>query len=258
MKKILFTSLFTSILLAGGLIKANETYASELWVANTPDMLVIQSGQSSYTLVLGDTLWAISQRTNLTVQTLADINSINLTSGEQFSLPVGRTIYFNGEKVTVKDATGTVINESIITDTQKVNPSQPVGESVTQNYSDQNTTNSETTAKTSDNQQNTQPSTSEKPNEGTGETEESTTPSKPENPDGETTPTDPEKPVEPEKIYRGDIIPGVDNGAVGTWTNKDEMISYIEEHWTENTGNGTWTDNYSMTMNGYGWIALFY
>lgn len=245
MKKILFTSLFASILLTGGLFQSRKADAAELWVANSPEMLNIQNGQTSYTLVLGDTLWAISQRTNLNVQTLADINNINLALGEQYNLPVGRTIYFDGNKVTVKEADGSIVKEAIIKDENKVDTSKNVGESVV-----------------GEPQLPTTPITPEIPNSGNNTNEEE----KPTNPDngngsndsdnGKDTTNPSEEPSE--KVYRGDIIPGVNNGSVGTWTNKQEMIDYIEANWAENTANGTWTDNYVMTTNGYGWIATFY
>ncbi|EGO8274616.1 LysM peptidoglycan-binding domain-containing protein [Enterococcus faecalis] len=261
MKKILFTSLFASILLTGGLLQSSKASASEFWVANSPEMLNIQNGQTSYTLVLGDTLWAISQRTNLTVQTLADINNINLALGEQYNLPVGRTIYFDGNKVTVKESDGSIVKEAIITDENKVDTSKNVGESVIGEPQTPLTPITPEIPNSGDTTNEAEKPTN--PDNGNGSNDsdsgnDTTTPSEPGNGGGDT-PTDPTNPEEPsEKVYRGDIIPGVNNGDVGTWTNKQEMIDYIEANWAENTANGTWTDNYVMTTNGYGWIATFY
>lgn len=261
MKKILFTSLFASILLTGGLLQSSEASASEFWVANSPEMLNIQSGQTSYTLVLGDTLWAISQRTNLTVQTLADINNINLALGEQYNLPVGRTIYFDGNKVTVKEANGSIVKETIITDENKVDTSKNVGESVIgepqlpttpitpEIPNSGNNTNEEEKPTNPDNGEGTN-------NSGSGGN--TTNPTEPGNGGGDT-PTDPTTPEEPsEKVYRGEIIPGVNNGDIGTWTNKDEMSAYIEANWDAKLASGEWTENYVASTNGYGWIAMFY
>lgn len=254
MKKALVTSLVSTAILGGGLLFGQTSEATS-WTANLPNTIQLVEGQTSYTMVLGDTLWAISQRTNLTVQTLADINSVNLSLGEQYKLPVGRTIYFNGDKVTVKNGAGDVVSETIITDQQKVNPNQNPGEVVDPSIDESTRTPETNTGEETDTS--TQPTTPETPvnpegNNGTDGGEKPVEPGKP---------VEPEKPVdpeEPEKVYAGDIIPGVENGAVGTWTDKNAMIAYIEANWTTNIENGTWTENYSMTHNGYGWIALFY
>ena len=256
----------------GGLLFTSQPTEATAWVANSPESLSIRSGQTSYTLKLGDTLWAISQRTNLTIQTLADVNNINLSLGEQYNLPIGRTIYFDGNKVTVKEANGSFVKEVIMTDDNKVDTSKDIGEPViggNQTPSPELPTNDGTkipvvpegpTSPGNDSDEtSTDPEIPETPGNSGGETPTNPeVPVTPENPgDGGTeTPTDPEIPEE--KVYRGETIPGVNNGAVGTWTNKDEMIAYIEANWTANTANGTWTDNYVTTTNGYGWIAMFY
>ncbi|MDA9471146.1 LysM peptidoglycan-binding domain-containing protein [Enterococcus sp. 5H] len=132
MKKMLLgiSALSTLVVLfVGG---AATAHADE-WRANNPESINITSDQSSYTMVSGDTLWAISQRINLTVSTIAEINNINLLSGEQYQLPVGRIIYFRGEKVTVAEADGSIINETTITDANKVDPSKNVGEPIVRN-----------------------------------------------------------------------------------------------------------------------------
>lgn len=257
MKKILFTSLFASVLLTGGLLQTKEAHAAEFWVANSPELLNIQNGQTSYTLVLGDTLWAISQRTNLTVQTLADINTINLALGEQYNLPVGRTIYFDGNKVTVKESDGSIVKETIITDENKVDTAKNVGEPI---VGEPQLPTAPSTPEIPNTGNNTNPTN---PDNGDGSDnsnndDDTTTPSEPGN-GGGNTPTDPTTPEEPsEKVYRGEIIPGVNNGDIGTWTNREEMDAYINEHWAEKTATGEWTENYVASTNGYGWIAQFY
>lgn len=215
------------------------------WVANTPESIQIMEGQQSYTMILGDTLWAISQRTNLTVQTLANINNINLNLGEQYLLPVGRVISFDGNKVTVKAPTGEVVSETIVTEDQKVNPNQNVGEVVNPSITEP------TTPAEGENGV-----TPEVPGGNGGGAIDPGTPVNPVDPTDPTDPVDPEVPEE--TIYRGEFIDGVNNGTIGTWTNKDDMMEYISENWAENTANGTWTDNYVASTNVYGWIAEFY
>ncbi|MHC5253136.1 LysM peptidoglycan-binding domain-containing protein [Listeria kieliensis] len=100
------------------------------WKANTPDQIHIQKGQKSYQLRWGDTLWGISQKVNIKVDKLAEINKIDLAKKEEYSLPVGRTIEFAGAVATVKDTTGKVVAKSKIEKQDKVNPNQPVGSSV--------------------------------------------------------------------------------------------------------------------------------
>ncbi|EGO9037492.1 LysM peptidoglycan-binding domain-containing protein [Enterococcus faecalis] len=274
MKKKILISLSTAMLLGGLAVTTNTKVEAAEWVPNSPEMLNIESGQTSYTLVFGDTLWAISQRVNLTVQTLADMNNINLGTGEQYFLPVGRIIYFNGDKVTVKESNGNVVSETVVTDEQKVNPNQNVGETVDNLITEPNTNDNNSTEKPSN------------PSEGG---DEGQTPVEPSNPgdsgNGGETPTEPSNPDDggntgggettdpgeggetgggegenpgseiPEGPYAGTIIPGENNGDVGTWTDKNAMMDYIENNWDAVSGG---RNDYSMTTNGYGWIAMFY
>lgn len=267
MKKKLLLSLSTAMFLGGLAVSTNTRVEAAEWVPNTPQMLNIKSGQTSYTLVFGDTLWAISQRVNLTVQTLADINNINLGTGEQYFLPVGRIIYFNGDKVTVKESNGNVISETVITDDQKVNPNQNVGETVDNSITDSSSSDNsstETPLKPSSPSDNGNENGGVTPTEPTipeegGNTEEPSNPSEGSNEDGNT--EEPgnggEEPGSeiPEGPYVGTIIPGVNNGDVGTWTDKNAMMEYIENNWDAVSGG---LNDYSMTTNGYGWIVMFY
>lgn len=250
MKKMMITGLVSTAVVGGFFFTTQATEAST-WTANAPESLQLTTGQTSYTMQLGDTLWAISQRVNITVERLAEVNAINLATGEQYNLPVGRVLTFDGDKVTVTDATGAVVNEATITNEQKVNPNQSVGEAVNPAV----TTSTETPGTATP----TQPTI---PGDSGNTEEKPTTPTEPESPVTPTDPSTPEEPTDPstpeDKVYRGDIIPGVNNGAIGTWTNRDEMDAYIQAHWAENTANGTWTENYVASTNGYGWIAEFY
>lgn len=263
----------------------NATTAN--WKANSPESILIKEGQKSYTLVLGDTLWAISQRTNITVETLASINNIDLSKGEQYFLPVGRLIHFDGNKVIVMEPNGNVVSETIINDEQKVNPQQNVGEPVKTLKPNENGNNNNSTESGDNGSTDSESTEGETTPEnsggneggGTGETTDpetgGETPTEPSNPgeggntggnEGGETPTDPTDPGEggnteepgneiPEGPYEGTIIPGVNNGAVGTWTDKNAMMAYIENNWDAVSGG---KNDYSMTTNGYGWIAIFY
>lgn len=110
--------LFSTLLVSGLAIQTNA-YADN-WTANSPESIQLEDGATSYTLKNGDTLWAISQITNIKVETLAEINNIDLASGEQYSLEIGRIIYFDGNHVTVRDSNGNVVADKVLDDTDKV------------------------------------------------------------------------------------------------------------------------------------------
>ncbi|HEM2794827.1 TPA: LysM peptidoglycan-binding domain-containing protein [Streptococcus suis] len=70
--------------------------SADTWVANSPESILIVPGQTTYELKLGDTLWAISQKINTTVENLAELNGIDLLAGEEKRLSVGRQIVLPG------------------------------------------------------------------------------------------------------------------------------------------------------------------
>ncbi|PZL76720.1 hypothetical protein CI088_02425, partial [Enterococcus plantarum] len=210
--------LFSTLLISGMSIQAN-VYADN-WTANNPESIQIESGATSYTLKNGDTLWAISQVTNIKVETLAEINNINLNSGEQYNLEIGRIIYFDGNHITVKDKDGNIVADKVLNDTDKVDSSKPFAnqDSDTQKNPVQsdvngNVVNSQTNAdsnhnspgnaSTQSNQSgNHQNSNSSQSNSGNNNCQENinkpTNPSKPVNPTKPEKPTNPEKPITPE------------------------------------------------------------
>ena len=212
-------------------------------------MLKIQDGQTSYTMILGDTLWAISQRTNLTVQALADINGINLNLGEQYLLPVGRTIYFDGNTVIVKEINGNVISETVVSDEQKVNPNQDIGVTV-----DPSVTTPIIPASP------VVPDTSVKPAIPT----EPTKPVEPTNPIDPVDPTEPINPVEPtdpepelpQPPYTGTQITGVENGIIGTYSDETALMDAMDAYKLANDLHGSDWD-YVILNNGYGFYAVW-
>lgn len=125
-----------SVILAGGLlvggIMVGSTAFAEQWRPNTPDSIQIVDGQKSYTMKWGDTLWAIGQKVNIKHEKLADINGINLKSGEQYTLPVGRVLSFGDGVVTVKEADGSVYSQSVIEEGDKIDQKKEAGEAAGQ------------------------------------------------------------------------------------------------------------------------------
>lgn len=161
-----------------------------------------------YTFQSGDTFWAIGNAINIKPEKLMELN--NFAPGTQYSVPIGTTIYWSGDNVTVKDQAGNVIAQETIKAKDKVNPSLPVGGNsinttntnggnVKGNSSNTNSnnggsnTNNETnsTVKDEENQGNNNG------NQGNGNNGGTTTPSKP-NPVPPVNPVDPNKPTPPE------------------------------------------------------------
>ncbi|MGL9970945.1 LysM peptidoglycan-binding domain-containing protein [Enterococcus sp. DIV1420a] len=129
MKKMM-TGLFISAITLGGLTFSQTIVHADTWKANTPEQIQITKDQKEYTLKNGDTLWAIGQKININVEALAKINRIDLAKGEEKNLPIGRVISFDGNKVTVKENDGSVVNQAVIKKEDKVDPKKPVGEPV--------------------------------------------------------------------------------------------------------------------------------
>ena len=187
----------SSIALGGVVIAGHEANAAE-WKANTPDQIQIVNGQKEYTMKLGDTLWAIGQKINVNHVKLAEINGINLSAGEQYRLPVGRVISFEGNVATVKESNGQVVSQAVIQDKDKVDASKPAGEPVNgdQAQTPQNSGQTTTPAQPQTGNQDGTQATTPSENGGTGQTETSVTPTEPTTP---VEPTEPSKPTEPEK-----------------------------------------------------------
>lgn len=74
-----------------------QIVSADEWVANTPDDIQIAADATSYQLKKGDTLWAVSQKVNVSVDTIAQLSNVNLTKGEQYHLPVGYTVRWSEE-----------------------------------------------------------------------------------------------------------------------------------------------------------------
>lgn len=241
MNKTLIKGLvFSSVALGGLLVAGNTAHANE-WKANTPAEIQIVDGQKEYTMKLGDTLWAIGQKVNINHVKLAEINGINLNAGEQYRLPVGRVISFEGNVATVKEANGKVVSQAVIQDKDKVDASKPAGQPVQGNQAPQTQTNGQSTAPAQPQAGSQDNTPAEQPaNEGNQGGQGAETPAKPAGPSTPVTPVDPatppvvpeeptkpsepEKPVTPEK----DTTP-INLGNSGmTFNSQAEAIAYGE------------------------------
>lgn len=128
MKKQVKVCVLAGMLLVG-MVFPSMVIASE-WRAKAVSEIEIVDGQKEYTLKWGDTLWAIGQKINIRYERLAEINGIDLSAGEEYRLPVGRTISIDGNVVTVKEKDGSVYSKSVITPEQKIDETKEVGEPV--------------------------------------------------------------------------------------------------------------------------------
>lgn len=167
-KSSVFASL--SIIAFAGAVPA---FAST-WVANAPESIQIKENDTSYTMVYGDTLWAVSMKINVNVQTLASINNIDLSAGEEYHLAVGTIIKWDKQgKLVAETSDGQPITDGIKTnDSNKIIPDKPIGEDVTNTVTDNNIT---------DNQINGNPNNTGNDNSNDSEDtdEEATTPTTP-------------------------------------------------------------------------------
>lgn len=99
---------------------------ADTWTANAPDELNITQeviDNKAYTLQSGDTLWALSQRIDVSVEDLARLNHIDLTTSEEKTLSIGRVITWSETTTEVSnssksDSQGDTSTSSTITSKQ--------------------------------------------------------------------------------------------------------------------------------------------
>lgn len=226
--------LFSTLLLSGLAIQTS-VYADN-WTANTPESIQIEDGATSYTLKEGDTLWAISQVTNIKVETLAEINNIDLSSGEQYTLEIGRVIHFDGNHVTVKDSNGNVVADKVLDDTDKVDTSKtfnnqtsdtpknsvqpdsngnvkiPTNSGSNQNSSGNSDSKNNNASKSDNNQQSSDRNEDGQGNNKPNENKPTTSDNKPVKPTEPVNPVNPEKPAV--KEYSVSVIHKDTNGNI--------------------------------------------
>ncbi|WP_325828397.1 C39 family peptidase [Enterococcus hirae] len=140
--------LFASAVLAG--LSVPVTSHADEWTANTPDQIQITTGQSSYAFKKGDTIWSTVEKLKslgykTTVAEFAELNNVDLAKGEQRTIPIGRTFNISKDTLTVKEADGEVVSQTV----QKDKP-DPVENTEQENKKSETTKESEPTANTSD------------------------------------------------------------------------------------------------------------
>lgn len=114
-----------------GLVLAASPVQAATWTARKPAEIQISKGQKVYTIQWGDTLWAISQRTNITVAKLAQLNGVANPS----FIMTGATLTLDWSQAGTATATmmapdGTVTGQSTIQQQDKVDPAKSVGTTV--------------------------------------------------------------------------------------------------------------------------------
>lgn len=166
------------------------------WKARTVDQIkadIAKTNGKEYTIVWGDTLSGISQATNITVDALAQRNSIENVD----LIFAGNKLIFDGNVVTVQNNKGETVAQTVIKPEEKVDPNKNIGEAVdsdkttgSSSSTNQGSNNGGTTTSstagdnTSNSSTNTTDSTSNSGNTGgsnggTGETTEPSTPEEP-------------------------------------------------------------------------------
>lgn len=111
-------------------------FASE-WTANNPESIQIEQDATSYDMKLGDTLWIISTTINVNINSLASINNIDLSNGQQYSLPVEPVIHFRESEIKAVNSTGQAINEGVkVNDSNKIAADKPIGTDVSKDVAD--------------------------------------------------------------------------------------------------------------------------
>lgn len=99
------------------------------WKARTVDQIkadIAKTNGKEYTIVWGDTLSGISQATNITVDALAQRNSIENVD----LIFAGNKLIFDGNVVTVQNSQGETVAQTVIKPEEKVDPNKNIGEAV--------------------------------------------------------------------------------------------------------------------------------
>lgn len=130
MTKLVSMSTIAATVLSGLVLTASPVQAAT-WTARKPAEIQITKGQKVYTIQWGDTLWAISQRTNITVAKLAQLNGVANPS----FIMTGATLTLDWSQAGIATATmtapdGTVTGQSTIQQQDKVDPAKSVGTTV--------------------------------------------------------------------------------------------------------------------------------
>lgn len=138
----------------GGMALAIHTEKAEAaeWTPRSSEQIKAEISGNKYTIVWGDTLSAISEATNITVEKLAEWNSISNVD----LIFAGNTISWDGNVATMENAQGDTISQAVIQETpaDRVDPTKPIGGgtgSSTGNSGSGNTNNTTNPPATNDN-----------------------------------------------------------------------------------------------------------
>ncbi|WP_429969483.1 LysM peptidoglycan-binding domain-containing protein [Enterococcus sp. AZ049] len=111
----------------GGMALAMHTEKAEAaeWTPRSAEQIKAEISGNKYTIVWGDTLSAISEATNITVEKLAEWNSISNVD----LIFAGNTISWDGNVATMENAQGDTISQAVIQETpaDRVDPTKPIG-----------------------------------------------------------------------------------------------------------------------------------
>ncbi|MEO5289308.1 LysM peptidoglycan-binding domain-containing protein [Limosilactobacillus allomucosae] len=178
--KLATGSLLGAALVCGSALMTANNASASTWHANSPESIHIVKGQKVYTVKYGDTLWAISVKTNIKIATLAKASGI---TNPDF-IQVGQKIILSGNNLTVEDSNGNIVGQAKLTNSDKVVKGQSFGTPVTAQAAASQTV-SVTVPNTSSSAATVVPSKPATSDQGT------TTPTNPDQ--GTTTPTNPDQ-----------------------------------------------------------------
>ena len=125
-KRWLVYGLVFGSLLFSSAMPVTDVHASG-WSANTVEQIIerIDHKTNSITMIEGDTVWNIGLAINIKnpMQLLYDNG---FKDGDQYTLQVGTVISWDGNRVTVKDPSGKIIGDKIVSDEEKFEPEKTV------------------------------------------------------------------------------------------------------------------------------------
>lgn len=93
------------------------------WTPRSVEQIKADITGKEYTIVWGDTLSAISEATNITVERLAQWNNISNID----LIFAGNKLVFEGNVVSLKDSDGNTVSQAVIQDQDKNDPTKPIG-----------------------------------------------------------------------------------------------------------------------------------
>ena len=109
----------------GGMVLAIHTEKAEAaeWTPRSVEQIKADITGKEYTIVWGDTLSAISEATNITVERLAQWNNISNID----LIFAGNKLVFEGNVVSLKDSDGNTVSQAVIQDQDKNDLTKPIG-----------------------------------------------------------------------------------------------------------------------------------